>query len=46
MRIYPVISVTQLEPTSDRSEDLYSRVIQPPLPVKEEIDNILDLTIK
>ena len=37
MRIHPVISIAQLEPASDRSEDPYSRTpAQPPPPVEEE----------
>lgn len=36
MRIHPVISIAQLEPASDQSEDPYSRTQPPPPPVEED----------
>lgn len=40
MRIHPVISIAQLEPGSDQSEDPYHRTsAQPPPPVEEDADD-------
>ena len=40
MRIHPVISIAQLEPASDQSEDPYQRVHKPPPPVEESQDDV------
>ena len=47
MRIHPVISIAQLEPAPDPSEDPYQRTPkQPPPPVEEEVDDNPELTKK
>ena len=46
MRIHPVISIAQLEPATDQSDDPYARTMPPPPPVEEEIDDNPALTAK
>lgn len=40
MRIHPVISIAQLEPASDRSEDPYTRTSTQPVPPVEETQDV------
>lgn len=42
MRIHPVISIAQLEPSPDRSEDPYHRTSTQPVPPVEETQDNLD----
>lgn len=46
IKIYPVISVAQLEPALDPSEDPYKRVRAPILVVEEAVNNVPELTAK
>ena len=46
IKIYSIISIAQLEPASDPSEDPYKRARTPVLAVEEIVDNALELTAK